>query len=199
MARESIEPTILKSLLEEMIKEVFGFSECQSIAVRLNKNGDFPYYLQIGFPEFFLLKENSLNVRDKRGKLVLDSDDTPLLECMCGNILKRRFNPELPYFTRGGTFWTNSTTQLLNSLTEKERRKIGRTRNTCHNYGYESVALVPIHANGEVVGLIQINDPRENMFTLRKVEKYELMADHIGCIIWNIRELYEKAAHKAHL
>jgi len=61
--------------------------------MRLGKDGDFPYYLHIGFPEFFIRKGNALNVRDSKGKLVLDADGTPFLECMCGNILKNRFDP----------------------------------------------------------------------------------------------------------
>jgi len=80
-------------------------------------------------------------------------------------------------------------------LTEKERKEIGRTRNTCHDYGYESVALIPIHADGKTIGLIQINDPREDMFTLEKVEKYQSLADNAGTIVLNILEFYEKVAH----
>ena len=195
MTKKSIDRDILKPLLKEILEDIRELSECQSVAIRLCKDGDFPYYLHMGFPEFFVLKENTLNVRDREGKPVLDADGTPFVECMCGNILKNRFNPQFPYFTKNGAFWTNSTTQLLKNLTEKERQEIGKTRNTCHNYGYESVALIPMHADGKTIGLIQINDPRENRFTLEKVEKYQLLADHVGTIILNILEFYEKTDH----
>jgi len=195
MTKKSIDPNILRSLLKEVLKEIHDLSECQSVAIRLTKDGDFPYYLNMGFPEFFILKENTLNVKDKKGKLVLDADGTPFVECMCGNILKNRFNPQFPYFTKNGAFWTNSTTQLLKNLTEKEQQEIGKTRNTCHNYGYESVALIPMHTDGKTIGLIQINDPRENRFTLEKVKKYQLLADHVGTIVSNILEFYEEVAH----
>jgi GAF domain-containing protein len=195
MTKESIDRDILKPLLKEILEDMREFSECQSVAIRLCKDGDFPYYLHMGFPEFFVLKENVLNVRDREGSLVLDADGTPFVECMCGNVLKSKFNPKYPYFTKSGAFWTNSTTRLLESLTERERQEIGKTRNTCHDYGYESVALIPMHADGKTIGLIQINDPRENMFTLEKVETYQSLADHVGTIIFNIFEFYEKAAH----
>jgi hypothetical protein len=179
-------PAVVKSLLEDIVRRIQNCSKCQAVAIRLNKDSDFPYYAQAGFPDFFILKENTLNVRDEKGKLTLDSDGKPVVECMCGNVLKSRVNPQSPFFTKRGTFWTNSTTQLLSSLTEKERLEVGKTRNTCHNFGYESVALVPIHANGKTIGLVQINDPRENMFTLEKVDKYQLLADRVGVIIWNL-------------
>ena len=193
MTRQTIDLDTLKLLLKEILEDIHQLSQCQSVAIRLCKNGDFPYYLHMGFPEFFILKENTLTVRDQKDKPVLDADGTPFVECMCGNVLKSRFNPKYPYFTKSGAFWTNSTTRLLESLTEKERTEIGKTRNTCHDYGYESVALIPMHADGKTIGLIQINDPRENMFTPRKVDKYQSLADHVGAMIHNLFEFHEKA------
>jgi hypothetical protein len=183
---------ILESVLKEVLDEIHEFSGCQSVSIRLYKGGDFPYFLHKGFPDFFISKENSLNVRDKKGIIVLGGDGTPLVECMCGNVLKSRFNPKYPYFTKDGAFWTNSTTLLLEGLTEKERKEIGKTRNTCHDCGYESVALIPMHTDGTTIGLIQMNDPRENMFTPRKIQRYQSLADHVGALILNVLGLYEK-------
>lgn len=199
MAKKSVDPKILRSVLEEILEEIQNLSKCQSVAIRLGKDGDFPYYVHKGFPEFFILQENMLNVKDRKGKIVLDANGVPFVECMCGNILKGRFNPRYPYFTKNGAFWTNSTTRLLSQLTKKEKQEIGKTRDTCHNYGYESVALIPMHSGDKTIGLIQINDPREDMFTLEKVEKYQLLADHVGSIILNVFGFYEKAADISNL
>jgi GAF domain-containing protein len=184
---------MLKFVINEILQTIRESSGFQSVGIRLRENGDYPYFHNIGFPEIFVRKEYTLNVRDKEGNLVMDADGTPFVECMCGNVLKRRVNPKYEYFTKEGAFWTNSTTHLLESLTEKEKQEIGRTRNTCHNYGYESVALIPIHVAGQIIGLIQMNDPRENMFTPKKIEQYQKLADQAGTIITDIIEFYEKA------
>ena len=175
-------------MLGRILKEIQYLSGCESVAIRLYKDNDFPYYLQVNFPDFFIVNENSLNVKEGDGSLLLDADGTPFVECMCGNVLKRRFNPELRFFTEKGSFWTNSTTQLLSTLTESERQQVGKTRNTCHNFGYESVALVPLVGKEGNQGLIQINDPRENMFTLGKIRQYELIAEHISEVIDNLHK-----------
>jgi len=192
MIKRQIEPEAVGSILKSVILRIRESSECQSVAIRLNKETDFPYFSQIGFPSSFLHKENLLNVRDEQGNLVLATDDTPIVECMCGNVLKSRVNPKYPYFTKDGAFWTNSTTVLLESLTGKQRQEIGRTRNTCHDYGYESVALIPIHADGKIVGLIQINDSCEDRFTLEKIESYQSLADNLGRLILDIFNFYDK-------
>ena len=187
----------IKLILQDMLESLRAIDNYQCVAIRLPKEGDFPYFHHIGFPETFVTKENSLNIKNKDGNTILDSEGNPLVECMCGNILRKKTNPKYRYFTKKGAFWTNSTTRLLEGFTEKEKQEIGRTRNTCHDFGYESVALVPIHADNETVGLIQINDPRENLFTLKKIEKYQSLADHFGPIIVNILEFYKKVTQTA--
>jgi len=180
----------LKQVLTEILDEICTLSDCQSVAIRIHFNGDYPYYVHEGFPDFFILKENSLYARDDEGTPILDEDGNPLLECMCGNVLKGRFDPQLPYFTEKGSFWTNSTTQLLESTTEKER--LTRTRNMCNYSGYESVALIPLRSGNRILGLIQMNDPRENMFTPKEIENYEFLADRVGSVVLSALEIQEK-------
>ena len=182
----------LKQVLAEILEEIHTLSGCQSVGIRLHNNGDYPYYVHEGFPNFFILKESSLCAKDDKGNQILDEKGNPLLECMCGNILKGQFDPKLPYFTAKGSFWTNSTTQLLDNITENELG--GRTRNMCHYSGYESVALIPIRVGDKTLGLIQMDDPRENMFTPETIEKYESLADHVGAVVFNALEIQERMA-----
>jgi hypothetical protein len=180
----------LKQILTEILEEICSLSDCQSVGIRLHDNGDYPYYVQEGFPDFFIHKENSLYAKDDEDNPIFDEDGNPLLECMCGNVLKGRFDPKLPYFTEKGSFWTNSTTQLLETTTEKER--LTRTRNMCNYSGYESVALIPMRAGNITLGLIQMNDPRENLFTLKEIENYEFLADRVGSVVLSTLEIQEK-------
>ena len=184
----------LKQVFTEILEKIHILSNCQSVGIRLHNNGDYPYYVHEGFPNFFILKENSLCARDDEDNPILDEKGNPLLECMCGNVIKGRFDPKLPYFTEKGSFWTNSTTQLLDPIAENERRLVGRTRNMCHFNGYESVALIPLQAGNRTLGLIQLNDPRENMFTPKTIEKYESIADNVGAVVLSAFEIQERMA-----
>ncbi len=181
----------LEQVLTEILEEIHTLSGCQSIGIRLHKDGDYPYYVQDGFPDFFILKENSLCARDEKGKPLRDDEGNFLLECMCGNVLKGRFDPKLPYFTEKGSFWTNSTTQLLGSFSKES---LGQLRNMCYYSGYESVALIPMRVCDKTLGLIQMDDPRENMFTPETIEKYEFLADHVGAVVFNALEIQERMA-----
>ncbi len=180
----------LKQVLMEILGEICSISDFQSIGIRIHNNGDYPYYVHEGFPEFFITKENSVCTKDEKDNPIFDENGFPLLECMCGNVLKGRFDPKYPYFTEKGSFWTNSTTQLLKEFTEKEKQS--QLRNMCNYSGYESVALIPIRTGNETLGLIQMNDPRENMFNLEDVKSYEAIADRVGLVILNVFEAQKR-------
>jgi hypothetical protein len=182
----------LNQILEEILKEISTVSCCQSVGIRLHDNGDYPYYVYEGFPNFFIIKEKRLCVEDGSGNKILDEQGNPLLECMCGNVIKGRFDPKLPYFTKKGSFWTNSTTKFLQSVTEEEKKLLGHTRNMCYHSGYESVALIPLQVGKKTLGLIQMNDPREDMFTSEAMERYECLADCVGEVVHSILNIQEK-------
>ena len=83
-----------------------------------------------------------------------------------------------PFFSDGGSFWTNSTTNLLRSTTDGDRGT--RTRNRCHAAGYESVALTPLRSNGDITGLLQLNNRRGGVFTPPMIRCMEEMGRDLG-------------------
>ena len=168
---------MVRSLLS-CVRDWTGF---EAVGLRLREGCDYPYFQVQGFPEEFVAMENSLCVRNCDGSAVLDSVGNPVIECMCGNVIRGRADPSLPFFTPGGSFWTNSTTDLLASTTEADRQ--ARTRNRCNGEGYESVALIPLRASGETIGLLQLNDTRRDRLDLFTISTLERIAGAVGMTI----------------
>ena len=158
----------------------------ESVGIRLKQGLDFPYYFTRGFSSDFVEKENYLCARDPAGELIRDSKGDPYLECMCGNIIRGRTDPSLPFFTENGSFWTNSTTDLLASTTDKERQT--RTRNRCNRAGYESVALIPIKADNTIHGLVQLNDRRKDLYTEEFITFMEGIAADMGLLFVKVQQ-----------
>ena len=164
----------LDGLMGEATELLQQWSECSSVGIRLRDGDDFPYFETCGFAPEFVEAENSLCSTDLNGQIVRDSVGNPVLECMCGNILCGRFDPSLPFFTEAGSFWTNSTSQLLANTSEEDRQT--RTRNRCHGEGYESVALIPLRADGTTFGLLQLNDHQAGKFSAELIVILETLA-----------------------
>jgi PAS domain S-box-containing protein len=160
-------------------------SGCEAVGIRLREGEDFPYYEARGFPEEFVLAENSLCARDQANCVIRDSSGYPVMECMCGNVVCGRFNPAKRYFTERGSFWTNNTTELLATTTEADR--LARTRNRCNGEGYESVALLPLRMGDQRLGLVQLNDRRKDLFALEAIKLWERLADQLAVALAKFR------------
>ncbi|UCH57407.1 MAG: response regulator [Candidatus Bathyarchaeota archaeon] len=153
----------------------------EAVGIRLRDGDDYPYYVFDGFHDEHILLENQLCAYDLEGQLIRDEVGNPVLDCMCGNVLRERFDPSKPFFTEGGSFWTNSSTELLATTTDEDR--LIKTRNTCQAEGYESVALIPIRHEGETLGLLQLNEPRPGAFSEETVGFLERLGEAIGAAL----------------
>lgn len=174
-----LKPTLLTIII--FLKELTGI---EAISIRLHDEGDYPYYVYEGFPQEFIQRENTLCAKDRNGRRIKNPNgDGYILDCMCGNIIRGRFDPKQSFFSENGSFWSNNTSELLDSSTPEDRQ--GRTRNYCNSVGYESVALIPIKAKGENLGLIQFNDKRVGMFTEDLIHYLEMIGEEIGLAVRN--------------
>jgi PAS domain S-box-containing protein len=160
-------------------------SGCDAVGIRLREGDDYPYCEARGFPETFVLSESSLCSRDGSGEVMRDAAGDPVLACMCGNVIRGRFDRSKPFFTPAGSFWTNGTTELLASTTKEDR--LARTRDRCNGEGYESVALFPLRSAGERMGLLQLNDRRKGHFTQASIALWERLAGYLAVALATAR------------
>ncbi len=167
--------------LTAQLSEWTGF---EAVGVRLVDGEDYPYYETHGFPRQFVEMERHLCSYDKNGNIVRDPGGKPYLECMCGNVICGRVDPSKFFFTENGSFFSNCTTRLLATTSDKDRQ--ARTRNRCNGEGYESVGLVALRTGGRTIGLLQFNDRREGRFETMSIHALEAVADVVAVTIGRI-------------
>ena len=160
-------------------------SGCTAVGLRLKEGVDYPYCETRGLSAAFVRMETHLCERDPVGLLECDQTGSPLLACMCGNVLQGRFDPAQPFFTARGSFWTNGTSALLAATSAAERQ--ARTRNRCNGEGYESVALIALRNGTDCLGLLQLNDQRPGRFTPARIALWERLADHLAVGLAKLR------------
>lgn len=166
--------------VKRLLKLIQAHTGIEAIAIRLQEGEDFPYFVYTGFPGDFIELENTLCVRQEDGCLKRDSTGQAVLECMCGCVIRGNAQSDAPFFTDYGSFWTNSTTDLLNSAAWG--LKPG-TRNLCNTEGYESVAIIPLKAGDEIIGALQLNDHSRNRYDLGMVSFLEELGASIGVAV----------------
>ncbi len=176
--------------LEQLVKQIKQYSGCCCVGIRLlDDDGNIPYVSYTGFSREFYETENPLCIKSDR--------------CMCVNVIMGDTHSGLPAYTKGGSFLSNGTTELLASVSEEVR---SQTRNVCNKYGYESVALVPMKHKGKILGLIHLADESKDKIPLEKVRFLERIGSYIGEVLQTFmaeealqesekryRDLYEEA------
>ncbi len=152
------------SLLGGFVAEIQAFMRCQGVGIRmLDEEDNIPYQAYVGFSQAFYESESPLSLKTDR--------------CMCINVIAGKTDPKLPFYTEHGSFYMNGTSQFLATVSEEEK---GQTGNACNEAGFESVALVPIRMNRQILGLIHVADRRENMVPQFKVEALEKVGAELG-------------------
>ncbi|MDP2996131.1 MAG: PAS domain S-box protein [Bryobacterales bacterium] len=172
------EPLGLPDVVSQILAAIKRETGLDTVGIRLRSGDDFPYFVQSGFSDGFLRTENTLIARDRDGGLCRDENGNIRLECTCGLVLSGQADPANSLFTSDGSFWINNSLPLLDLPADQDPRL--HPRNNCIHQGYRSVALIPIRANRDIVGLLQLNDRREDCFTLETIRFFEGISASIG-------------------
>lgn len=173
----------------DVLKTRTGFD---AVGIRLQEGDDFPYMGQSGFSSDFIKTENSLIEYENNGNKCRDNNGKLCLACTCGKVITGKLDPENPFVTSGGSWWTNDSFQLLKIPFNEDDRF--RPRNLCIHNSFASIALIPIRKNEKIFGMVQLNDYRKNVFNSYLLDILEGIASHIGDGL--MRKLAEEALFK---
>jgi len=148
-------------------------NDFEAVGIRIKDKDHFPYYETNGFTDNFVKKADHICKNN-----LTDGSKIKVYECMCGIIICEKTDSTLPFFTKNGSFWTNNLSELLKINPKNIRKHF--SRNNCINSGYQSIALIPIRTDNEIIGLIQINDKRKDIFSNEIIRTLELIGTSIG-------------------
>ncbi|MEA4863292.1 MAG: PAS domain S-box protein [Victivallaceae bacterium] len=156
--------------LGEAIRDIIALLRSKigvdAVGLRMQNGKDFPCIAQEGFSDEFLTTENSLIEHGKDGGVCRDKDGNVRLEFAYGLVISGKADPSDPLFTKGGSFWTNESSTLPDL-----------------HRPYVSMALIPLHNKGRIVGLMELGGKRKGQFSLETIEMLEDIAADIGLAI----------------
>ena len=162
--------SIMRPLLQEFIAEIKDLTQCSAAAVRImDEEGMIPYAEAEGFSNDFCRLEGDLSIHSDGG--------------MCARVIKNDPHSLEPYFTQNGSYFVKSTSAFLATATQEQKSIL---RNTCHRFGYESLALIPIRSGNANLGLIHVADEKPDAITADVVEILESAALQLGTAIQRV-------------
>ncbi|MDD3119145.1 MAG: response regulator [Victivallales bacterium] len=181
LLNESVDRVDVISGLLDMCKE---FSGMEAVGIRLRCGEDYPYYVSTGFANDFIVRGEhlTLSVDDR---LVRDENNRPVLRCLCGLVIRANPPVEHPGFTPVGSFWTNGAGEWLarsddNNIWRHFAQGCGREK-------FESIALIPLRAGRDIIGLLHLSDTRPDRLSLDQVQFLEDIGAGIGIALQRLR------------
>ncbi|MEM5789527.1 MAG: hypothetical protein AAGU11_19615, partial [Syntrophobacteraceae bacterium] len=174
------------------LRERFG---CDALGIRLREGHGFPYFVTHGFSDDFVIAETDLCETDGAGRPVLDQNGQPLLQCLCGNILRGELGGAAgPRHTGNGSLWIPSLSDLAKNGDLIEGGI--KTRGRCFSEVYETLVLVPMRVGTQILGLIQVSFLEPHAVSRSTVLLLERIADNLAIAFAHRRA--EEALQEAH-
>jgi signal transduction histidine kinase len=187
--------TDLRYCLSYVVTYLKGISGCTNIGVRLEDNGEYPFYVFDGYSNLITIKKNLLCPFDNdSGKIRWNNYF--LLDNICAEIVHGQTDPCNANFTINGSFWTNNISRYFAEIMKSDNDSIYREYNM--TFSYESVAIIPIKARGIIVGLLQLSEYEENYFDLDMIRFIEMIGENIGLAVQNSK-LFTNAVNELKL
>ncbi len=154
-----------KQYLNLIVEVLQKWTGCRCVGIKvLNEEGYLHYESYTGYSCEFWEAENWLSIEND--------------QCACIRTVTGRWEPQdKPVITRYGSFCCGQTTDYVNSLAPEEK---ARFRGTCVQYGFESVALIPLYHREGIIGLIHLADERVGQVSIEVVEFLEWVSYFIS-------------------
>jgi two-component system NtrC family sensor kinase len=164
--------------MREVSKMLLDLSGCDAVELRLNRRDKCYRSEAMRHSKRPFRFEIMPCAQNKEGQVIPCSQDDSGLERLCRDIVSKRFDPSLPFFTENGSFFTNNVKDFLTWWSKKHKQS--GVQGFSFEGGYRSLAMIPFVIDDENLGLLQLKSKRENFFTEEEIEFCEGVTQTLG-------------------
>jgi len=142
-----------------------------SVSIRLKSEGHYPYFFRIGFDEEFVAMQETTE----------NDEDSTNLDMLCEIVLNKGEAENARFLTMGGSFWTNNIEEFI----DKNKNEFSSFSFSSERKAldYNSIALIPLYSENEIIGILQLSDKKEGVFNENTIKFFERISSSIGIAI----------------
>lgn len=118
------------------------------------------------------------NPKSRNTDIIWSSGKNEALEQLCRDIIDMRVDLSAPWFTHNGSLWTGDISSL--SIAGLHESGLDSGPGIRIDQGCRSLALIPIEAGQERIGLLQLESMEKSLFVEREIEACERLAQTLG-------------------
>ena len=157
-----------KDYMDAVVELLRNWTGCRGAGIRgVDEQGRIPYEAYTGFSPEFWGHENLL---------MLHRDQCACTRVVLGNLLPQ----DAAAMTPGGSFVCGRLSEFATHLTSEDAAQF---RGACIKCGFESLALIPLRHQGQVLGVVHLADESPDRLSAKTVEFLETLSPFIGAAI----------------
>lgn len=171
--------------LREIAKMLRKFSKCDALELWLRESDKY-IHCEISLQDDDSFQYEVLrSIENEDGELVPFSAENSQINRLRIDVMLRRFDKSLPFFTPNGSFWTGDIEKSLVLTPKPDEKK----RYESHDIDKRcsSLTLIKLVAGDECTGLLQLMSGQCDYFTENEIENYEGIARTLGIALVNQR------------
>jgi signal transduction histidine kinase len=170
--------TPIAEFISEITHLLFDFSSCDAVELWA-KRGDRRLCCQVRCrnPQETGLEKKRKRVRETETLLTCVRDIAVMNRLCCIVAEKQPLSKGSAIAQRSG-FWMGNPQELVDCLSAIDNALANDLRQ--QGADYHSLALLPVRATGEIVGLLQLKCRQADFFSAQNVEPYEMVAQSLG-------------------
>lgn len=166
---------VLRSdFMREVSTILMDFSGCDEVELRLKAHVRCYRFVLQGCSKRTSCFEVMNYVQSDDGEIIACYKSESGLEHLCRDIVTNNINHSLPFFTKGGSFWTGNSRNLQGFHSKLDSQ--GGHYDLSKSEKYNSLALIPLVDGDEKIGLLQLKSKQKDYFTEEAIEFYEDIA-----------------------
>lgn len=158
--------------MHEVSRILLEFSGCDMVELRMKAHGKYYRSCLLRNSSKASIFEIMDCARSKEGRIVGCFRDGSCEEILCRDIFLENRYHSVPFFSKGGSYWTGDAEKTAGFLAKRDVRCSQAKRGE----EYRSFALIPLVENGEKVGLIKLGCKELNYFAGEEIDFYEDLA-----------------------
>ena len=169
----------LKQLIQETAGMLRHWSGCQALGIRLKAENGLSHAAALGFATDMPIP-GALEKSPLKSSLAMPHPrHRSFLMVMGASVLNGESEPYPKYFTKGGSFWTNS----ISELTLPADTTADSPPSHVKTHPYESVAMIPLRFGNDIMGLLVFCDLRADLFSAETIALFERLASKLSIAI----------------
>jgi two-component system NtrC family sensor kinase len=187
--RLALQGLLRVDFLHEASKILMDFSGSDSVGMWLNERGKF-YRCKVSrsAKEPFHFEIMPIK-KDKTGRSIPQLRENTWQEWLSRDIFLGKFDPSLPCFTKTGSFWTGEIEKILPLIHTTENKL--QKKNLTNDRRFHSFSFIPISAEKENIGLMQLKKRSKYFYQNQDVEFFEGAAHTVGVALLHRRAQVE--------